>query len=191
MRARLLKPTDYEMMPWKNGEGMTTQVMVEPEDGSLENGFKWRLSMTEVKKDGPFSPFPHCQRTLLLLDGKGMELNFEQHGGKRLDHPFETVSFSGDWDTYSRLIEGPCRDFNVITAEGVHHRVSVLKPDPRAVVPSASTLLLFCAKGKATVSPTGATLNQEETLRLDDAGVLEVTAVVPDTVLLAVAIEKV
>lgn len=190
MRARLLKNTDYPVMPWKNGGGLTKQILIEPEGASLEGGFQWRLSMAEVGSDGPSSLFPEYQRTLLLLEGNGLDLDFGPNGGKKLDKPYEAVSFAGDWQTRFHLMDGPCRDFNVISAKGVHHKVSVLHPDPRSIVSGASTILLFCVRGKAGIAPSGVTLTQEETLRLDEADAIEISALTPDTVIIAVTIQE-
>ena len=52
MHARLLKPSDYRAMPWKNGGGITTELLIEPEGATLESGFQWRLSMADVRTDG-------------------------------------------------------------------------------------------------------------------------------------------
>lgn len=176
MRARLLKPADYLVMHWKNGGGVTKQLLMEPEGANLEEGFKWRISLSEICCDGPFSFFPDCQRTTLLLEGNGCELSFSNHGGKRLEKLFDSVSFSGDWQTNMTLNHGPCRDFNVISAKGVQHRLSILRPEPRAIIPKAPITILFCARGSAKIAPTGVTISQEETLRLDESEILEASS---------------
>ncbi len=188
MHARLLKPSDYRAMPWKNGGGTTTELAIEPEGATLESGFQWRLSMADVFTDGPFSPFPDCQRTLLLLKGKGLELDFNGNGCQRLERAFEPVMFPGEWRAAGHLLDGPCRDFNVITHRGFTQKVSILRPEPRSVLPAAPTLLLFCAQGRARVTPTGNLVGHHELLRLDDAGVVEITAEAPETLVVAIAI---
>ena len=188
MRAHLFKSSDYQAMPWKNGAGLTTQLAIEPEDATLESGFQWRLSMADVRMDGPFSAFPDYERTILLLKGKGIELDFNGNGRKRLATPLDPFHFPGEWHATGELLDGPCRDFNVITHKGLKQQVSVLRPDPRAVLPAAPTSLLFCVHGKARVTPQGHVLGHHDLLRLDDAGVLEVAAEAPDTEIIAIAI---
>ncbi len=188
MHARLLKPADYRAMPWKNGLGTTTELAIEPEGATLESGFQWRLSMADVPEDGPFSPFPDYTRTLLLLKGKGIELNFNGNGRQRLEKPFEPVTFPGEWPAVGHLLDGPCRDFNVITHRGFTQKLSVLHPAPRAVLPAAPTLLIFCAQGRARVMPTGSVIGHNELLRLDGADAVEINAEAPETLLLAIAI---
>lgn len=188
MRARLLKPSEFHAMPWKNGAGTTTELAIEPENATLESGFQWRLSLADVRSDGPFNAYPDCERTVMLLKGKGLELDFNGHGRKRLENPYEPVMFPGEWHAASHLLDGPCRDFNVITHRGLTHKVCILKPDPRAVLPAAPTRLIFCLQGKARVSPSGNALGRNDLLRLDDAGVVEVTAEAPETLLVAISI---
>ena len=186
MHARLLKPCDYRAMPWKNGLGTTTELAIEPAGATLESGFQWRLSMADIREDGPFSPFPGCTRTLLLIEGKGIELDFHGNGHRRLDRTFEAVSFQGDWSVSSRLLDGPCRDFNVITRRGLRQEVRVLRPDPRVLLPAAPTLLVFCARGQARVNDS--LLGPQELLRLEGAGAAEVSSEAPETLLVAIAI---
>ncbi|MFZ1614249.1 MAG: HutD family protein [Holophaga sp.] len=188
MHAHLFKSSDYHAMPWRNGGGLTTQLAIEPENATLESGFHWRLSMADVRMDGPFSAFPDYERTILLLKGKGIDLDFNGHGRKRLATPLDPFHFPGEWHATGELLDGPCRDFNVITHKGFTQQVTVLRPEPRSVVPAAPTSLLFCVQGKACVTPAGKVLNQHDLLRLEGAGVLEVTAEAPDTVIIAIAI---
>ena len=51
---RLLKPADYVRMPWKNGGGQTTEIVVHPAGATLAE-FDWRVSIADVDADGPFS----------------------------------------------------------------------------------------------------------------------------------------
>ncbi|MBM7325185.1 HutD family protein, partial [Agrobacterium sp. S2] len=49
-------------MPWKNGGGVTTEIIVHPAKASMAD-FDWRISMANVAQDGPFSIFPGVDRT--------------------------------------------------------------------------------------------------------------------------------
>ena len=75
-----LGPDDYRTMPWKNGAGSTTELVIEPPGATLAGGFHWRVSMATVAESGPFSSFPGYDRTLLLLEGQGLELEHGPHG---------------------------------------------------------------------------------------------------------------
>jgi len=149
----LLPPQDYRVMPWKNGGGTTTELTIEPPGASLDSGFLWRLSMAEVGVSGPFSRFPGYDRTLLLLEGRGMRLDFDQRESVHLERLLEPVTFSGDGLTSGTLLEGPCRDFNVITRRaGYRHRLEVLHLDgsPKALF-QAAIRFVYCVSGNLSV----------------------------------------
>src|SRR6185369_11614525 len=70
---RLLTPSDYRPMPWKNGGGRTIEIAVHPVGATLD-AFQWRVSIADIERDGPFSRFPGIDRTIVLLEGAGMHL---------------------------------------------------------------------------------------------------------------------
>jgi environmental stress-induced protein Ves len=110
---RLLRPSDYLDMPWKDGGGVTTQIVIHPEAATLASGFEWRLSMAKVGAGGPFSRFDGYDRHLVLLDGPGMVLRFGENL-HRMDQPLVPFSFPGDMEITATLLDGPCKDFNLI-----------------------------------------------------------------------------
>ena len=111
---RFLGRADYRVMPWKNGGGTTTELMIWPEGSSLADGFDWRVSMADVAASGPFSRFPGYDRHLMMIEGRGMTLDGGPEGPMTLATPCEPMCFSGDWDVSGTLIEGPIRDFNLM-----------------------------------------------------------------------------
>jgi uncharacterized protein len=113
MTGRVLRPSDYQRMPWKNGGGTTTEICKEI---SRSGEILWRLSIADVASDGPFSEFPGIDRWIMVISGKGMELAIAGLGTERLDRPFEPLFFPGDAKTECRLIDGPIRDFNFMIA---------------------------------------------------------------------------
>jgi hypothetical protein len=113
MTGRILRSSDYQRMPWKNGGGTTTEIW---KAASPAGEMLWRLSIADVASDGPFSEFPGIDRWIMVMSGKGMELTIEGLGAKRLDRPFEPLFFPGDAKTDCRLIDGSIRDFNFMIA---------------------------------------------------------------------------
>jgi hypothetical protein len=113
---RHLKPWDYKMMPWKNGQGSTLELVIEPPGAGLSGTpFLWRLSIATVAASGPFSRFPGYDRHIMLIEGNGMTINAGPHGIHELA-PLRPVAFSGDWDVTGHLADGPVRDFNLMFA---------------------------------------------------------------------------
>jgi environmental stress-induced protein Ves len=100
---KIFNKTDFKVMPWSNGGGLTTELY------SIHSPFVFRLSVANVEQSGPFSIFPNIKRTLILLSGQGFILN-----EKKLDQKFSPIFFSGEDKINCSLIEGPCRDFNVM-----------------------------------------------------------------------------
>ena len=147
-------PADYRVMPWKNGGGATTELLIEPPGATLQGGFRWRLSMAEVAASGPFSRFPGVDRSLMLLACGGMELDHGEHGRQRLERPLAPVRFPGEWPTEGTLLAGPCRDFNVMTARAeATHTLEVVALGPRPVaLAGAPVLILVGLAGTARVA---------------------------------------
>ncbi len=190
---RLLCPSDYRIMPWKNGGGTTTELIIEPSGSSLDSGFLWRLSMADVGVSGPFSRFNGYDRTLLLLEGHGMRLDFDQRPPVHLDHLLEPVAFRGDWLTSGTLLDGPCRDFNVITQRvRCRHRLEILHLDSRSrPILQARIRFVFCVRGQAQVNQFA--LSAMELLRVETKSKdLEASSLGPSgAVIIAIGIDPV
>lgn len=100
-------------MPWKNGGGVTTELY-RLQHPSFDD-FLLRLSIATVNSDGPFSIYPGIDRTLLLLEGNGFLLN--KNGCPIvLNKKLTPLFFSGEDKIDCQLIQGTCRDFNVMTS---------------------------------------------------------------------------
>ena len=103
-------------MPWKNGQGSTTELAVEPPDATLD-AFDWRLSIAELRGSGPFSTFPGCDRIIVQLDGPPMTLIHGERPPVALEH-LVPHAFSGDDDTACE-VDAVAHDFNLIVRRGV------------------------------------------------------------------------
>jgi len=110
MSLRLLRPSDYKRMPWKNGGGMTTELAVHPS----ADAYDWRISIADIESDGPFSTFDGYDRHIALLEGIGMELRFDDAEPVRLERRLQFYKFAGEQRAEGVLISGKVRDFNVI-----------------------------------------------------------------------------
>jgi uncharacterized protein len=117
---RRLTPGDYVSMPWRNGGGTTTELVISP-DGASASGarFHYRVSIADVASDGPFSRFEGYDRHIMLVTGAGMTLDCGEHGRVELRERYEPRTFSGDWDVVGTLVGGSVRDFNLIVDRAV------------------------------------------------------------------------
>lgn len=116
MAGRRIGAQEHRSMPWKNGGGATAEIAIAPPGASVAGGFDWRLSIASIAADGPFSAFPGYDRVILLLEGAGMILSPAGQAPHRLDRPFQPFRFSGEAAVDCRLLDGPCRDLNLMVA---------------------------------------------------------------------------
>jgi environmental stress-induced protein Ves len=164
VRLTHLSSRDYKRMSWKNGGGITTELLLEPKD---DGAALWRLSIAEVTKSGPFSDFSGYMRTIMLIEGPGFVLDFAGHPSKRLDRRYEPFPFDGGWKTDCTLIDGPVRDFNLmVSREGgpASLTVATLERGGTSIEP-APTVIFHALEGDLSVSSHG--LAQGDTLRID------------------------
>ena len=164
----LLKPADYVRMPWKNGGGHTTEIAVHPVDGTIDT-FDWRISIAEVAADGPFSRFPGVDRILVLLSGAGMRLAGNAHAAE-LRAPFEPYSFSGDDAISCSLVDGPVRDFNLMSRRGrMQGHIEVVRDEAARIAPARWRICHAAAGAIECLVPGHPPL----TVALDDTVVFE------------------
>ena len=78
---RTIRHGDCPVMPWKNGQGSTTELAIEPPGAALD-GFDWRISIAELRGSGPFSTFPGYDRIIVQLDGPPMILTHGSNAGR-------------------------------------------------------------------------------------------------------------
>ena len=142
---KYLRSNDYRSMPWKNGNGTTIQMAVWPDQAGLED-FVWRVSRTQVVSDGGFSHFSGIDRSLALLEGRGMVLQVA-HSTLMLDQNHPVAVFAGDVATEAKLIDGPISDLNVMSRRGrCYHQLSRWSGAANRELP-INTTLVYCAQG--------------------------------------------
>lgn len=161
-------------MPWRNGGGTTTEILVEPEAGDLvAPRFLYRVSIADVASDGPFSRFAGYDRHIMLVGGTGMTLDAGTNGRIALSTPFEPQAFSGDWDVTGTLVDGPVRDFNLIVdrarASATLESLVLTAPTRLACEPGAVTLV-HVFRGTLADADEGDTLVVDEPTELVPVG---------------------
>jgi uncharacterized protein len=127
--------------PWKNGGGVTHELLAWPAGGGHANPGAWqlRVSVATIAADGPFSPFPGVRRWFAVLEGAGVRL---QHAaGEQLCRPGDAPwSFDGADAPGCTLLGGPTRDLNLmLRGRGHMHRaVQELTPAGPAADPTST-----------------------------------------------------
>jgi environmental stress-induced protein Ves len=153
--VRVLRAAGRPAAPWKNGGGVTREIAAWPEGAGMDD-FAWRVSLADVRADGPFSAFPGVDRTLTLVEGAGMDLTV---GGVRTlaDQRFVPRDFAGDTATACRLIDGPVVNFNVMyRRDRTEATTTVVRGRTAVAVPRRATVLVVALDGPASLETAGA-----------------------------------
>ncbi len=144
---RILHAADYPTQAWKNGGGLTREILKVPADAA---DFDWRLSLATIEAPGPFSNFAGYDRTLVLVEGAGVHLDFGARGSRVLRAPGELARFDGAWPTSCTLISGRSTDLNLMVARArarAQARVVTLTTPETVVTMDWEETLICCIHG--------------------------------------------
>jgi environmental stress-induced protein Ves len=111
---QIIPQSQFKSVPWKNGGGTTREAIRVPVQGAA---FVWRVSVAQIDASGPFSDFAAYNRTMVLLKGSGLELEFGNGQRSVLNRMAEMAQFDGALATHCRLLDGPCVDLNLMVAK--------------------------------------------------------------------------
>jgi environmental stress-induced protein Ves len=149
MAIQLIGSEQWQTQAWKNGGGITYQLARSDD----QSGMRWRVSIAEVASDGPFSRFEQTDRIIMLLEGNGFCLHGAEERSIVLDKVLRPFAFDGETGIDCTLIDGPVRDFNLMTrrAEVKSSLQVLLVTDPLSLV-LAPESLLYLVSGIVQVS---------------------------------------
>ncbi len=146
------------VVPWRNGGGLTREIAVHA-DPEAPSQILWRISAATIAAPGPFSRFEGIDRTLAVIEGKGLVLH---SGPDRITLTTDSApyAFGGGEDIFADNIDGPTVDLNVMTLRGrFTHAVIPIRLDmARTIVATADTTILFF-NGTAEFASAGVTLS--------------------------------
>lgn len=167
MIIRIIRRAQYVPMPWRNGRGTTYEIfrldrkdvqkVVQSNSAAPPEGpaqlpvgapeYAFRVSSAPVNESGPFSFFPGFDRSICVLQGKGMELAVSKDPSNNSSTTDTSIHrallltqsapfhFSGDVKTAASLIDNlPLLDFNVMTLRSAFSQTT-----KRLVLPPVST----------------------------------------------------
>jgi len=112
----LVRCDAVEPQPWRNGGGLTRELLAWPahDDWSL------RISVADIRADGPFSAFAGVDRWFAVLQGAGVLLMLPE--GKRSVEPADApLAFRGEGAPHCELLDGPTRDLNLMLRRNAGH----------------------------------------------------------------------
>jgi environmental stress-induced protein Ves len=115
----VVRAGDVVPQPWKNGGGVTRELLRLALPGGGADDWLLRISVADIGADGPFSAFPGIRRSLAVLSGQGVQLEWPAGAPFSSPMPLTTRSrvleFDGLQAPHCRLIDGPTCDLNVMT----------------------------------------------------------------------------
>ena len=148
-------------MRWKNGGGTSREIAAAP--ASVDPA--WRLSIATIDCDGPFSDFTGYDRSIVPVEGHGVELTFDEVDVALVDRRFQPYAFRGERRTWCRLLDGPVRYFNVMTRRSAFsHAVAVREAGAPIAVERGSRCFVHVLSGGIGEARAG------DTLRIDRPG---------------------
>jgi hypothetical protein len=168
---KIIRAGSCRTTPWKNGGGSTTEIVAEPPGATLDD-FDWRISMARVAADGPFSEFAGIDRTLAVIDGKGLMLTIGGNAPIRLERGSDPICFAGDIPTSARLTAGEITDLNVMTRRSrFSHRLRLIGQSASCEYGGKEIAVVLSLKGSTTLASDryAATLNYGDAAILSGA----------------------
>jgi environmental stress-induced protein Ves len=116
---------DLQATPWKNGGGVTSEIVCQPKGAGIGD-FDWRVSIAHIASDGPFSAFPGVDRIITLLSGGGVHLKSSDGDVDHLlNESLLPFAFKGETNINASLLDEDCHDFNVMTRRSTCSNVSL------------------------------------------------------------------
>lgn len=109
MTLHVVRCDAVEPQPWKNGGGLTRELLVLP----AREPWALRLSVADIRADGPFSAFPGVDRWFAVLQGAGVLLNLPD-GKHTVQADGAPLQFRGEAAPPCELLDGPTRDLNLM-----------------------------------------------------------------------------
>ena len=147
MTLHVVRFDDVPPAPWKNGGGVTRELLAWPEAA----GWSLRVSVADVAASGPFSVFDGIDRWFGVLQGGGVILETASTPTPVTVRAGDGLhAFKGDAITQCRLIDGLTRDFNVM-AKRDEVAVRVGGVSENAVLATRAAFVACFVSGEATL----------------------------------------
>lgn len=150
--------------------------MLIPSETSIDT-FGWPVSMAQVANSGPFWLFSGIDRTLSVLEGRGLRLEIAVRSVIEFDTASTLTAIPGDVATTATLVHGLIGNFNVMTRRSrfaqVLERVGSAHGETAKGFSTPSPLLVgrhatsirFCASGSVNIGLTLVFRNHDALLK--------------------------
>jgi environmental stress-induced protein Ves len=110
---KLVRCDRVEPQAWRNGGGLTRELLAWPS----RDHWALRISVADIRADGPFSAYPGVDRWFAVLEGGGVMLALPE--GKRcLGAADAPLHFRGEAAPDCELLDDATRDLNLMIRRG-------------------------------------------------------------------------
>jgi uncharacterized protein len=139
---KIIRRASFTAARWKNGGGITHEAIRVPPTG---DAFLWRVSVAQIDSSGPFSDFAGYDRKMVLLQGRGIALEFGSGERRALRSIGDWLEFDGAMATRCELLDGPCVDLNLLVSNSLRAaaRVERLQEPLRVAAIHGETTMIF------------------------------------------------
>jgi environmental stress-induced protein Ves len=145
--VRLVAASDVAPQPWKNGGGVTRELLRLPCAAGLADDWGLRISVADIDADGPFSPFPGITRWFAVIAGAGVRLSWPGRAPLALRRDEPPLRFDGADAPDCHLIAGATRDLNVmVRADWGHVTLAAATVDAEATLGHSRAIGLFALR---------------------------------------------
>ena len=142
---------DVLPIPWRNGGGVTRQLVAWP--GA--DDWIWRMSVAEVAQSGPFSRYAGVQRWFAVLAGGGVRLTLGEHTHE-LIRSSPPLRFDGALAVDCQLLEGATQDFNLmVRTDRASAQMMRVAGTMSSVLDAPKTIAIYAMNTPATVQFEG------------------------------------
>ena len=162
MSLNVLLCDDVAPTLWRNGAGLSRDLLHWPNGANGSNGSDWqaRISVADIDVDSPFSVYADAERWFAVVEGHGVRLRLPD-GLRSVVANGPALHFRGEDAPVCELIDGPTRDLNLMCRRGQGHadmrraEVGVAFDEPAALraLFSADALTLSTGVGDTAIAP--------------------------------------
>jgi uncharacterized protein len=142
---RIIRKGEFREGRWRNGLGVSWDIASEPEGAE---DFGWRFAIARIDRDVPFSIYPGVDRIFTLIEGEGLDLDFEGRPPLAAGRRFVPHPYPCDVPTLCRLRNGPCRALNLFTRRTAWSATAEVLSSG-AEIAHDGPILLFALEGAA------------------------------------------
>jgi uncharacterized protein len=159
---------------WRNGQGVSWEIAAYKKQGAAD--FSWRFAKARIDNDVPFSIYPGMDRIFMMIEGGGMDLEFEGGRVLQVHEKFVPHEFSCDVPLYCKLLDGPSLDLNLFAARGEYRAVcEVMNVNgTRCLKLESATTVFFVLEGQCVLD--GLALQQGDAAVLQNESSIDLSS---------------